>query len=98
VTVRAEHPGADPIADFEAINAELEKYSPALAAKPMIVAVTKIDLPFVKESVKKINRYMTKRGMKPLAVSAVTRRGSRNSSTNFKIYPERKSGRLTICD
>ncbi|MBQ1396011.1 MAG: GTPase ObgE [Eubacterium sp.] len=36
--------GRDPIDDFEKICAELLSYSPAVAAKPMIVAANKIDL------------------------------------------------------
>ena len=36
--------GRDPIEDFEAINNELEKFNPQLAARPMVVAGNKIDL------------------------------------------------------
>jgi GTP-binding protein len=38
---------ADPIGDFQAINRELELYSPVLAGKPQIVVLNKIDLPEV---------------------------------------------------
>ena len=36
--------GRDPVADFDAINAELEQYSPDLAKRPQIVAANKCDL------------------------------------------------------
>ena len=36
--------GRDPVADFEAINAELAAYSPELAARTMIVAANKVDI------------------------------------------------------
>ena len=35
----------DPVADFTTINAELQRYSPALAAIPQVVVLTKADLP-----------------------------------------------------
>ena len=36
--------GRDPVADFEAINEELEQYSPELASRPMLVAANKVDI------------------------------------------------------
>ncbi|MEG0780583.1 MAG: GTPase ObgE, partial [Oscillospiraceae bacterium] len=36
--------GRDPIADFDAINAELKQYSPELATRPQLVAANKTDL------------------------------------------------------
>ena len=36
--------GRDPIEDFEKINEELAKYSPALTRKPQIIAANKIDI------------------------------------------------------
>ena len=36
--------GRDPVEDFEAINAELEQYSPELASRKMIVAANKVDI------------------------------------------------------
>ncbi|HMP39458.1 MAG TPA: GTPase ObgE [Roseiflexaceae bacterium] len=37
--------GRDPLADYHAINAELEQYQPELAERPQIVALNKADLP-----------------------------------------------------
>ena len=36
--------GRDPVADFDAINAELRQYSPELAERPQIVAANKVDI------------------------------------------------------
>ena len=36
--------GRDPIEDFEAINKELQSYSPRLASKPQVVAANKMDM------------------------------------------------------
>lgn len=39
----------DPVGDLQAVNAELELFSPALATKVQIVVLNKIDLPHVRE-------------------------------------------------
>ena len=39
----------DPVGDFEAINAELELFSPVLAQKPQVVVLNKCDIPGVAE-------------------------------------------------
>ncbi len=36
--------GSDPVSNYRAIRQELENYSPALAAKPEVVALSKVDL------------------------------------------------------
>ena len=36
--------GSDPVANYRTIRSELEKYSPALAARPELLVVTKLDL------------------------------------------------------
>lgn len=40
---------ADPLADYATINAELAAFSQALAARPQVVTITKLDLPDVQE-------------------------------------------------
>jgi GTP-binding protein len=37
----------DPINDFNVLNRELKLFSPALAAKPQVVVINKIDIPEV---------------------------------------------------
>ena len=46
---RAARPGRTPLRDYETINRELALYDPALAARPQIVVLNKIDLPDVRK-------------------------------------------------
>jgi GTP-binding protein len=64
---------ADPLADFNQINAELALFDPNLAKKPQVVAVNKVDQPEVKEILPKLRREMKKRGHTLLTVSALAR-------------------------
>lgn len=68
-------PNTDAWANFQAINKELGFYNPQLLEKPQIVALNKIDLPFVKDRVKKeVARFM-KKGIILYSFSAVTGEG-----------------------
>ncbi len=70
--------GRSPRADFDAINRELAMYSPALAEKPQIVAVNKIDLPEARKGAAALQRALARRKRAPVAVlpvSAVTGEG-----------------------
>jgi GTP-binding protein len=67
--------GRDPIADFEKIQEELAAYSPALAERPQIVALSKADLPWVKESEEELREYFEGLGHPFYVFSAVTREG-----------------------
>ncbi len=74
----AQGEGRAPKADLEAIDRELALHSPELAAKPQIVAVSKIDVPDAKEAAAALRRALARRKKKPLAVipiSAVTGEG-----------------------
>ncbi len=62
--------GRDPIADFEAINTELRLFSPDLAKRPQIVALGKMDLPFVREKEPALRAYFEKNGFTFLSFSA----------------------------
>ncbi len=66
---------ADPVANFEAINHELTAYAPALAEKPQLVVATKIDLPSAKQAWERFQSAMRSRGLRTLAISAVTGEG-----------------------
>jgi GTPase len=59
--------GRTPKADLDAINAELKLYSPELAKKPQIIAVTKIDVPEAKEAGEVFRKAMARR-KKPVTV------------------------------
>lgn len=49
---------ADPIGEFNAINRELNLFSPTLAAKPQVVVLNKIDLPGVAEKEKRLQEAL----------------------------------------
>jgi GTPase len=67
----------DPLADFSQINTELALYDPDLAAKPQIVAVNKMDLPQTRERWESLQAELKRRGYEAFAVSALTRKGTR---------------------
>ena len=65
--------GRDPVADYEQINEELQKYGD-LADRPQIVAANKMDLPEGQEGFARLQAHIA--GRHPLfAVSAATREG-----------------------
>src|SRR5512147_2140440 len=70
-------PGRSPKADLDAIDRELALYSPVLAKKPQIVAVTKVDVPEARAGGEKLQKLLGRR-KKPVKVhllSAVTGEG-----------------------
>lgn len=66
---------SNPLADFDAINAELGQFSPDLARKPQIVALNKMDLPQAQAAWPRVARALKKRGHEALAISAATGEG-----------------------
>ena len=66
----------DPVGDWEAINQELEMFKPALARKPQVVALNKIDLPEVRERTPEISESLQERGVEEVfLISALTGEG-----------------------
>lgn len=63
------------LSNFKVINKELEFYNPQLLAKPQIVALNKIDLPHVRERVKKEVARFKKKGIILHPFSAATGEG-----------------------
>ncbi len=61
----------DPLLDYAQINSELALFDPGLAKKPQIVAVTKMDIPEVEERWKALQMRLKKKGISPMAISAV---------------------------
>jgi len=60
----------DPLADMEAVNEELARYSEALAGREQIVAVNKLDLPEVRRRRAELARALAERGIEPAFISA----------------------------
>ncbi len=69
--------GRDPIEDYEAINAELEQYSPALAERPQLVAANKVDLDPEGEALGRFRDYIAEKGLPLYEISAATGAGLR---------------------
>ncbi|NPV86870.1 MAG: GTPase ObgE [Anaerolineae bacterium] len=63
----------DPLADFTQINSELALFDPALAKKPQIVALNKIDLPEVQQRWEDVRTQLAQRGYAAMAISALAR-------------------------
>jgi len=66
---------ADPVKGFETINRELESYSKALAERPQVVVLNKIDLAAVRDKVNRIRQRFRRKKIKLHAISALTGEG-----------------------
>jgi GTP-binding protein len=62
----------NPILDFAQINSELALFDLDLAKKPQVVAVNKIDIPEVQGRWEDLQRKLKKKGIVPMAISALT--------------------------
>lgn len=70
--------GRDPVADFEAVNEELRRYSPELAERPQIVAANKLDITYDDSAVERFTNFIKKRGYSLFVISAATNAGVRD--------------------
>jgi GTP-binding protein len=61
----------DPLLDFAQINSELALFDPALAEKPQVIALNKMDLTDVQERWAEIREQFSQRGYEAFAISAV---------------------------
>jgi GTP-binding protein len=69
-------PGRDPLADIDAIEAELAAYG-GLADRPRLVALNKVDVPDGKDLADIVRPDLEARGFRVFEVSAATREGLR---------------------
>ena len=70
--------GRDPIADINAINAELEAYNPELLKRPQVIAANKIDALYDDGSespIDKLRKEFEPKGIKVYPISAVSGQG-----------------------
>jgi len=67
--------GRDPIQDFETIQRELRLFDPAVAAKPQLVAASKIDAVDDRLSIDALERHVRALGLPFFAISAVAGTG-----------------------
>ena len=68
----------DPMKDYLALRAELKKYSPALAKRKEVVAMSKADLPDVKDAYPALKKAFAKKKIPLHLVSAATGDGVRD--------------------
>ena len=71
----SETSGREPVEDFHIILNELASFSEELAAKPMFVAATKIDVAQDPERVESIRKLAEERDLPFFEISAVTGQG-----------------------
>ncbi|MCG5438674.1 GTPase ObgE [Micromonospora foliorum] len=67
-------PGRDPVADIDAIEAELSQYG-GLTDRPRLVAINKIDVPDGRDLAEIVRPDLEERGYQVFEVSAATREG-----------------------
>jgi len=67
----------DPLADFAAINGELDAFGHGLTEKPQIVVLNKMDEPTVRERWPEIRAALEAQGYPAMAISALAREGAR---------------------
>ena len=68
-------PERDPITDFDGLMTELESFDARLLERPMIVAVSKLDLPEVRQAFDGVKIELEARGYQVFGVSSATRTG-----------------------
>ena len=66
----------DPLADHDLINSELGAYSAALAGRPQVVVINKLDLPEVSERRAALDQRFRERGIEPRFISAAAADGT----------------------
>ncbi len=67
--------GRDPLADYRVVNGELREYNPALARRPRLVVLNKLDLPEARARLPLVRQALAGEGQPVLAMSAVTGEG-----------------------
>jgi len=68
-------PDRDPVSDFETLLGELERFDEALSQRPMVVAISKVDLPEVQAALPSIRESLGELGHHVLVFSSATREG-----------------------
>jgi len=69
--------GRDPVADFDAICEELERWSPELASRRMLVAANKVDIMEDPELLQKLRQHVEAKGCPLFELSAAAHQGTR---------------------
>jgi GTPase len=84
--------GREPVADYDALRHELEKFDVALAGRPEVVALTKADLTEVRAAYPALRRRFAKRKVDLRLVSAATGEGMRELTIELYRLVTGKAG------
>jgi GTP-binding protein len=68
-------PEREPVADFEQLMIELERFDPSLVDRPMLVAVSKCDLPEARAAYEEVRAALEPKGLRVFAISSATGEG-----------------------
>jgi GTP-binding protein len=68
-------PAREPIKDFDVLMRELENFDAELAKRPMLVGISKLDLPETRERAEEVAAVLCARGLEVFAFSAATGEG-----------------------
>jgi GTP-binding protein len=71
----AEHSGRDPVEDYHVILRELRSFSPVVAAKPMLLAASRVDAAGESYRLPRLREFCQERGLPLREISSVTRAG-----------------------
>jgi GTP-binding protein len=68
-------PDRAPLRDLATLRSELARFDPELAARPALIAMSKLDLPEVREALPEVERELEAQGLQVCGFSAATREG-----------------------
>jgi GTP-binding protein len=68
-------PEREPVRDFDKLMHELDTFDPELKKRPMIVGISKLDLPEVRERVAEVREELEARGLEVFPFCAATQEG-----------------------
>ena len=68
-------PPHSPVRDFEIVNDELKSHNPALAERPQVIAINKMDLPESRENYSNLKEQFKELGKEVFPLSAATGEG-----------------------
>jgi len=88
----------DPVEDYMVLNRELSLFDPALAEKPQVIAVNKMDVPEAPGKLPEVLRYFQKIKKKVYPISALTGEGLSDLLASLSRSLARRSERKSRAD
>lgn len=94
----SDEPGRSPLRDFLVLNEELRKFDPALAQRPQLVALAKMDLPSNAQAFSGLRSVFARHGVELHSVSAATGEGVAPLMTLAHQLAKRQPEAAEICE